>query len=387
MAVNIKKLKSNYPFLLSLSIHVLLFIVLAGRPITHVIQERSSSVNVEWVKDVPDPKIKQATPPKQPIKMNLDPKRDLDSGSKRKTILAADNKIAWVLKKSDREVERSVEINKFPRSQIIPELMTAAQIKDSDSKLSSLISTKVGPVDGRGIVGNQVRAKGTGGQGDRSGATILGLGGKGHGLYGDGLGGGSGDGGGLGKNYYDRLGIIKFMEESQGKHKIIYLLDVSASMAVGSKLDVSIKSINESLLQLEDSDTFNIITFYSSVRSFKENLVPATMDNVKKANKFLNSFTSRNIENNMGTDILAALKYALSMEPAVIVLVTDIQPTRGEVDEEKIAEEVKKINKNTRIYGVGVEVWEPSPDGRLAKLLKMLTEQNNGEMKLAKAEY
>ena len=386
MAIKIKKLKSNYPLLISISIHILLLVTLAGRPITNAIQERSSSLNVEWVKDVPAPKIKEAVPPKQPIKLNLDPKRDLDSGSKKKTILAADNKIAWVLRKSEREVERSVEINKFPKSQVIPDLMTAAQIKDSDSKLSSMISTKVGPVDGRGIVGNQVRAKGTGGQGDRSGATILGLGGKGSGLYGDGLGGGSGDGGGLGKNY-DRLGIIKFMEESQGKHKIIYLLDVSASMAVGSKLDVSLKSIKESLLQLEDSDLFNIVTFYSGIRSFKENMVPATMENIKKANKFLDSFTARNIENNMGTDILAALKYALSMEPAVIVLVTDIQPTRGEVDEEKIAEEVKRINKNTRIYGVGVEVWEPSPNGRLAKLLKLLTEQNNGEMKLAKAEY
>ena len=44
---------------------------------------------------------------------------------------------------------------------------------------------------------------------------------------------------------------------------------------------------------------------------------------------------------------------------------------------------VKRINKNTRIYGVGVEVWEPSPTGRMAKLLKMLTEQNGGQMRLA----
>jgi hypothetical protein len=87
----------------------------------------------------------------------------------------------------------------------------------------------------------------------------------------------------------------------------------------------------------------------------------------------------------MGTDILGALRFALNTSPDVIVLVTDIQPTKGEIDPEKLVEEVKKLNKNTKIYGVGIEVWEPSPTGKLAKLLKMLTEQNNGEMRLAKS--
>ena len=50
----------------------------------------------------------------------------------------------------------------------------------------------------------------------------------------------------------------------------------------------------------------------------------------------------------------------------------------------KLDSVVKRINKkNTRIYGIGVEVWEPKPDGRLAKLLKILTEQNGGQMRLA----
>ena len=71
------------------------------------------------------------------------------------------------------------------------------------------------------------------------------------------------------------------------------------------------------------------------------------------------------------------------MEPSVIVLITDVQPTRGVVNEERIAKEVRRINKNTKIYGIGVEQWKPDPAGPLAKLLKMLTEQNDGEMRLA----
>ena len=127
-------------------------------------------------------------------------------------------------------------------------------------------------------------------------------------------------------------------------------------------------------MQLSDFDKFNIVTFHSGVRSFKDQSIPATMNNLGKANKFLDSFTPKNIENNQGTNILSALKYALNMKPSVIVLITDIQPTQGEVDENRIAEEVKEVNKNTRICGIGVEVWEPSPTGRLAKLLRLLTE-------------
>lgn len=172
---------------------------------------------------------------------------------------------------------------------------------------------------------------------------------------------------------------------SKANRKIIYCLDVSASMAVGSKLDLSIKSIKESLLQLDDFDNFNIVTFYAGVKGFKDVMVPANSNNVQKAYKFLQSYDPRTIENNIGTDILAALRFAINQNPDVIVLVTDIQPTKGEVDPDKLVAEIKRINKTTRIYGVGIETWEPAVNGKLAKLLKLLTEQNNGEMRLAKA--
>lgn len=153
-------------------------------------------------------------------------------------------------------------------------------------------------------------------------------------------------------------------------------------MTMGSKLRVSIKALEESMMQLEDSDQFNIITFHSGVKSFKEKAIPASMNNLEEASKFLSSFTRKKIENNQGTNILFALQYALRMGPSVIVLITDIQPTQGEIDANRIAEEVKRLNKNTRIYGIGVEVWEPIPTGRLAKLLRLLTEQNDGQMRL-----
>lgn len=385
-----KRLMNNIPYLISVSIHVIVALAIMSVPIHNVAKKVGSSIDVAWVRDVAPPQLKKAEPPKDLIQLKKNSEKDMKDGSKKRTVLASASKITWVMKKSDRKVDRSVEINKFPRREAIPDVLTAAQLKTADSDLSSLISTKVGPIDGNGVVGNQVRAKGTGGEGTRSGATILGLGGRGDGTSGDGLTGsgggrGSGKGDGLGKLIGDKLGIIDFLDELGGSQKVIYCLDVSASMAIGSKLDLSIKSIKESISQLDDTDQFNVVTFFSAVKSFRDEPVLATSSNIEKAQKFLNNITSRNIENNMGTDILGALKFALSTNPAVIVLVTDIQPTKGEVDPDVIAEEIKKINKNTKIYGVGIEVWEPSPKGKLAKLLKLLTEQNNGEMRLAKA--
>ena len=387
-----KRFKFSFPYILSISIHVIVALIVMSVPIHNVAKKIGSSIDVDWVRDVSDPIIKKAEPPKELISLKKQSEKDMKDGSKKKTILASASKLTWVLKKSDRKVERSVEINKFPKREAIPDILTATQLKNEDSNLSQLISTKVGPVDGDGVVGNQVRAKGTGGEGTRSGATILGLGGKGDGTWGDGLTGsgggrGTGTGDGMGKLLGDHLGIIDFLDELGGSQKVVYCLDISSSMAIGTKLDISLKAISESLLQLDDSDLFNIVIFHSAIKSFKDEAVPATLSNVEKASKFLNNINTRNIETNLGTDILGALKYSLNMEPNVIVIVTDIQPTKGEVDPEAIANEIKKINKNTKIYGVGIETWEPSPTGKLAKLLKLLTEQNNGEMRLAKAGF
>ena len=334
MVSKARNFRSNNAFLVSLALHIIAAIVFAGYPMSQYFQQRGSAIAVDWVKDVPEPKLEREMP-KQPIEMKFDPTRELDLKAKKKISRASASKIAWVKQRSNRLVDRSVEINDAERSDIIPDLMTAAQVRDSYSNISGLVSTDEGPIDGRGIVGNQVRAKGSG-EGGKSGVSLLGIGGTG-----DGLAGGGGGGGLL-----DRLGIINFIDESQGPQKVVYCLDVSASMAMGYKLPVSVKSLKESLLQLGDFDEFNIVTFHSGVHRFREELVPATMENMERASRFLDSFTPRNIENNLGTDILAALRYALNMKPSVIVLITDIQPTRGEVDEERIAEEVRKINKN-----------------------------------------
>lgn len=220
----IKRLKNNLPLVISLSIHIIAALILMWIPLNYVANQIGATVSIEWVNNLPEVSIKRSvTPaPKEFLQVKKDSNKDTKDGSRKKTILTSDSKIAWVLKKSDRKVKQSVEINKFPRRESLPDLMTASELKPDASSLTSLVSTKVGPVDGDGVVGNQVRAKGTGGKGLRSGATILGLGGRGDGTSGDGTTGsgggrGTGNGDGLGKSG-DKLGIIDFINE-QGEPK------------------------------------------------------------------------------------------------------------------------------------------------------------------------
>ncbi|MFC1717159.1 VWA domain-containing protein [Candidatus Poribacteria bacterium] len=360
---------NNNALLISLSLHILVAIFVANLPIRHRIRWGGRAVSVSWVKEVPEPELERELP-KKPTEMKSDPTRKLAFRDRDKLSKAAPHKIAYVKKESNRLVERSVKINDAPRSNEMPEIMTETQIRNSQLTMSGLVSTDRAPIDGRGVVGDHVKAKGHG----KSGVSILSLDGTG-----DGIAGGGGDGG-----LSDQLGIINFMKGAHDPQKVVYCLDVSSSMAKGSKLPAAIESLKESMMHLSDFDEFNIVTFYSEARRFRKKAMPATPKNLGRAGSFLNSFTRQNVKKNRGTNILIALRHALRMKPSVIVLITDMNPTRGVVDENAIAAKVRRLNKNnTRIYGIGVAVRELSPTGRLARLLKLLAEQNDGKMRLA----
>jgi Mg-chelatase subunit ChlD len=174
--------------------------------------------------------------------------------------------------------------------------------------------------------------------------------------------------------------LVEFVDKSKGKRRIVYCVDVSASMGAANKLNLARNYLKDSLFALNSKkDTFNIIAFAKNTSVFRQgDLVPATKENLADALDFLDEYTPQSIELNTKTDLLAALIRALEMKPSIIAMVTDGLPTAGVTHPEKIIQSIreKNIDGSVRIFAIGMEMDLEQPE---AWLLRAIAGQNNGE--------
>jgi len=136
---------------------------------------------------------------------------------------------------------------------------------------------------------------------------------------------------------------------------VILILDVSGSMR-GEKIEQAKEALYYVLDNLNDEDRFNIIAFSTSTRPYARALVPA--DERGEARDFV-----ARLEAGGSTDINRALLEALDManegRPTMLIFLTDGLPTVGEVDIDRIIDNVGEVApKNARIFpfGVGYDV-------------------------------
>ena len=359
--------------LLSLILHMIIIIVYLFFPLSRIADENTDVFAVDLLNDADAPK-KRKQRPKPPLAQKMyNPNEDLARDAIDRKIETARNKMDEVVKLSPRVVLEDVEVNKAPLNEFIPEVMTDAQLRDAEASNLSRLIAQPGRTDGRGVVTGRVRARG-----DGSGR-----------FRGDGQGGGDGLLGGGGKDgISDRLGIIDFLNEFGGPKDIVYCLDVSASMqAAGlNKLELAVDSLKDSVLMLGDEDTLNVVAFSTKSNAMHKEMLPANAPNIERTLRYLDRFTPERIQSNVGTNILAALESALTLDPSVIVLVTDGLPTTVsghsiETDTKKILEAVREGNKNSAaIYVVALEIDLKRSAG--ARLLVSLAEEHNGAVKV-----
>ena len=361
--------------LLSLILHMIVVLIYLFLPLNQLSHEQEDAYAVDLLNDAEAPR-KRNPKPKPPLTKKLyDPNELLARNATDRKIESTRNKIDEVMKLSPRVVLKDVEVNKAPLSELIPDVMTDAQLREAEaSNLSRLIS-QPGRTDGRGKVTGRVRARGDGGMGRFRG------GGQGGG---DGLLGGGGKDGAA-----DRLGIINFLNEFDGPKDVVYCLDISASMqAVGlNKLELAVTSIKDSIMMLGSEDTLNLVTFSTQAKAMHETMLPANAANIERTLKYLDRFTPRSIQGNADTNILTAVEVALMFEPTVVVLITDglpqvdkDAPVYIETDPQKILDAVRERNHNNAvIYVVALEIDLKRSRG--AKLLVSLAEEHNGEIK------
>lgn len=175
---------------------------------------------------------------------------------------------------------------------------------------------------------------------------------------------------------------------------VVFVCDTSGSMG-GAKIEQARKALLTILGNLNPNDRFNVITFSSDTRSFRDELTPASKINIDAARDWVGGIKAVG-----GTNINEALSESLKLmskgtqltgaRPQQIVFMTDGQPTVGETNIENILKNIRSANEAKQprvstseginfyeevaarlfVFGVGYDVN--------TRLLDSLAEENKG---------
>jgi Ca-activated chloride channel homolog len=154
---------------------------------------------------------------------------------------------------------------------------------------------------------------------------------------------------------------------------ITFVLDVSGSMS-GRKMEQARAAGKQLLGTLTRDDRFRMIDFSSDVRTFRDDFVDATPENIAAATRYLSDLHA-----NGGTNIDGALDLALAPSRmhegdddeysrgasrhlarrlSLVLFVTDGEPTVGERDPAAIAAHAARLRGSQRVFtfGLGADV-------------------------------
>lgn len=137
---------------------------------------------------------------------------------------------------------------------------------------------------------------------------------------------------------------------------LVFVLDTSGSMAENGRLEQAKKALKHCLGGLTDRDRFALIQFATTVNPFNTGMVAVNRDNIDDAIRRVDK-----LEAIGGTAINEALAAALDMltpddgRSFNIVFFTDGKPTLGEINPDRILDNVRKKNSvQARFFSFGV---------------------------------
>lgn len=165
---------------------------------------------------------------------------------------------------------------------------------------------------------------------------------------------------GEGQGYFMLLAGPRFSAPGEriAAKDVVLVLDSSGSME-GAKIRQAKAAARFILGHLDRRDAFTLIDFDDGVTAFSDGLVPATADNVERAQKFVEA-----IEDSGGTNINDALTGALARmrggdRPGYVLFLTDGLPTVGTTDTRDILRNLREADRRRSrifVFGVGDDV-------------------------------
>lgn len=137
---------------------------------------------------------------------------------------------------------------------------------------------------------------------------------------------------------------------------VTFVFDTSGSMA-GKKMEQAKRALRFGLGTLQIDDRFEVIRFSTEADSLFGNLVPASKENVARAQKYVDGLDPIG-----GTNSEEALKLAIDANrggsgsrPKIVVFMTDGKPTIGETDDERLVKRVTDANVGRmRVFTFGI---------------------------------
>ena len=173
--------------------------------------------------------------------------------------------------------------------------------------------------------------------------------------------------------------LVKFIERQPGTQQIFYSFDLSSSMRNLSplKLRKIIAIIQDSLDFLENHDKFNLVTFSGDINFYHPDMITPTIDHIKRVKEYLDGVKPEQSSRASDQDMLSALNFIKPNNPTIVVLFSDGILTSAGIPQ---PEEMQKyVLPRTKIFTIATGM---SPDFPGAILLKMLSNQSNGEFLL-----
>jgi hypothetical protein len=155
--------------------------------------------------------------------------------------------------------------------------------------------------------------------------------------------------------------------------RFVYVIDASESMHEHRAMQVARDELWESLQELTESATFQVLFFNLkqqplSRRGERPKLLAANASNLRMAQQFLNG-----IQPDSGTDRLAALTSALSFDPDVVFLLTDADAP--ELTPKDLAD-IRRLNRRKAV--INVVEFGKLPDIGRDNFLRALARQHDG---------
>lgn len=154
---------------------------------------------------------------------------------------------------------------------------------------------------------------------------------------------------------------------------VVYVVDVSGSMAEEGKLPRAIAAIQAALRRLTPMDSFDLVAFTASARTFSEQPVPATPGNVDQACAWLDQHRSGNL-----SSVVAGLEAAFALPGVTNVALVWDGDIEGSLDTpEEIRRKARRLGaRRAAITTVAIGTGNP-PEG--AEVMQQMAADSGGD--------